>query len=207
MRRSGAAAVIAWACLLLPSSVILTPSKAEESYSLTPLEQVQYLLGVGLVDDAKDVLARFLNDSPDDIDGNFIDATIAADEQRWRDAIAIYRKILDRHPYLPRVRLDYARALYEIGDDEESSYNFRLMLAEVPDDVAPSILGFLNAINSRKRCSRRSKCSRRCSMNFWACTAKIGPRMIARIVSQSTSLMSGIPSSLWNSCACTARRS
>jgi outer membrane protein len=127
------------------------PADAQQSFSLTPIEQVQYLMAVGLLDDAQDVLARFLTDNPDDIEGNFLKATIAAEQQRWNDAIDTFRRILDEHPDLPRVRLDYARALFAAGEDQEADYNFRLVLPSVEERVASNILRFLNEINARKR--------------------------------------------------------
>jgi hypothetical protein len=78
-------------------------------------------------------------------------ATLAADDDRWSEAIEDYRKILARHPELVRVRLDYARALFETNEDEESDYNFRLVLPQVPKPVSDNVYRFLNAINARKK--------------------------------------------------------
>jgi hypothetical protein len=127
------------------------PVRAEESRSLTPIEQVEVLIGLGLLDDAKDVLAKFLEEHPRDIEGRFLQATIFVEEKRWPDAIAVYRAILDEDPDLLRVRLDYARALFENGEDEEADYNFRLVLPQVPKEVAGNIYVFLGEINARKR--------------------------------------------------------
>src|SRR5258708_32418279 len=62
-----------------------------------------------------------------------------------------YRGILAQHPDLLRVRLDYARALFEDGQDEEADYNFRLALPDVPEAATANIYGYLNQIEARKR--------------------------------------------------------
>jgi outer membrane protein len=127
-----------------------TSIAAEENPSEPATEEAKYLISVGRIQEAQILLDRILVEHPDDVDARFIRATLAADDQRWSEAIEGYRRILDQHPELVRVRLDYARALFETNEDEESDYNFRLVLPQVPKPVSDNIRVFLNAINARK---------------------------------------------------------
>lgn len=138
-------------CRALVLILLALPVAAQEVRSLSPIDQAKYLIGVGLLKDAEYVLGRILEAHPDDIEARFLEGTIAAEEKRWTDAIEWYRGILSQHPDLVRVRLDYARALFEDGQDEEADYNFRLALPDVPDAVAANIYGYLNQIDRRKR--------------------------------------------------------
>ncbi len=138
-------------CRALLLIFLALPVTAQEVRSLAPIDQAKYLIAIGLLKDAEDVLGRFLETHPDDIEARFLEATIAAEETRWSDAIKWYRGILSQHPDLLRVRLDYARALFEDGQDEEADYNFRLALPDVPEAAAANIYGYLNQIETRKR--------------------------------------------------------
>ncbi len=138
-------------CRALLLIFLALPVTAQEVRSLAPIDQAKYLIAIGLLKDAEDVLGRFLEIHPDDIEARFLEATIAAEETRWSDAIKWYRGILSQHPDLLRVRLDYARALFEDGQDEEADYNFRLALPDVPEAAAANIYGYLNQIETRKR--------------------------------------------------------
>ena len=140
-----------WSRVLLLICYLALPAAAQESRSLTSLEQAKYLIDLGLLRDAEYVLGKFLETHPDDVEARFLEATIAAEEQRWTDAIEWYRRILAQDPELLRVRLDYSRALFEDRQDEEAEYNFRLVLPNVPEAVAGNIYAFLNQINARKR--------------------------------------------------------
>src|SRR3954447_26821072 len=105
----------------------------------------------GDFDTAQQILAPIVASEPDNVEAQFLQATIATLQERWSDALVLYRRILDQHPDLLRVRLDYARALFEDHQDEEADYNFRLALPNVPEAVAGNIYTFLNRIDARKR--------------------------------------------------------
>jgi hypothetical protein len=115
------------------------------------IEDAKTAIDAQQYDAARETLATVLALRPDDPEALFLLATADARQERWGEAIALYRRILADHPELARARLDLARALFEDGQDEEADYNFRLVLPTVPETVAGNIFGFLNQINARKR--------------------------------------------------------
>lgn len=135
---------------LLQAAVLLLLVGAT-SASASPIDDAKAAIANGDLDAAQEILAPILATKPDDLDAQFLNATIATLQERWSDAIVLYRRILDQHPDLLRVRLDYARALFEDHQDEEADYNFRLALPNVPETVAGNIYTFLNQIDARKR--------------------------------------------------------
>jgi outer membrane protein len=64
-----------------------------------------------------------------------------------------YRAILVDHPEFVRVRLDLARALFELHDDDVAYYHFELALAapDLPPEVVENVHRFLTEIRRRKR--------------------------------------------------------
>jgi hypothetical protein len=119
----------------------------------TVLKDSAIAIEQGQLDLAKKMLDAVIQIEPDNIEANFLKGTIAEQEERWDDAIIIFRAILDQHPELDRVRLEYARSLFETRQDEEADYNFRLVLPRVPEIVTGNIYAFLNQIAARKRIS------------------------------------------------------
>ena len=71
-----------WSRVLLLICFLALPAAAQESRSLTPIEQAKYLIALGLLRDAEYVLGKFLETHPDDVEARFLEATIAAEEQR-----------------------------------------------------------------------------------------------------------------------------
>ena len=125
---------------LLRAAVLLLLVGATPA-SASPIDDAKAAIAKGDLDAAQEILAPILATKPEDLDAQFLNATIATLQERWPDAIVLYRRILDQHPDLLRVRLDYARALFEDHQDEEADYNFRLALPNVPEAV---ITGFFN---------------------------------------------------------------
>jgi hypothetical protein len=68
-----------------------------------------------------------------------------------REAAIVFRRILAENPNLPRVRLELARALFQMRSWRESRAEFVAVLSgDVPDQVKQNILKFINAIDARR---------------------------------------------------------
>jgi hypothetical protein len=66
-------------------------------------------------------------------------------------AEALFRRILDRHPQLLRVRLELARTLFMEKKDEQADYHFRLAAGEHPPaQVTRNIIRFREALRARR---------------------------------------------------------
>jgi len=100
------------------------------------------------LDDAKLLLERVLAANPDDREGLFLLATIAAAQKDYDRAISLYRRILVHEPNTERVRLDLARAFFLKGDYDNADRQFRFARAgDIDDAVKANIDRFLSAIN------------------------------------------------------------
>lgn len=71
-----------------------------------------------------------------------------------REAIRLFRRILVDYPGLVRVRLELARSLFILGEDDVAEQHFRLVLAgELPEAVEVNIRRYLREIHHRRRWS------------------------------------------------------
>ena len=86
----------------------------------------------------------------------FLSGLVAAQLGRHEEAIDLFRRILGRDPKLLRVRLELARAFFQIEDDDNAKRNFELVLGEdLPPNVKNNIARFLDEIR-RRRATRYS---------------------------------------------------
>lgn len=136
--------------MMIASAWAQEPMQIEEQVRKI-IEGSRVAIEQGQIDIARKMLEAAIAVRPDNPDVLFLLGTVAGREGRWDDAVTYYRKMLERHPGLIRVRLELARALFELHRDQEASYNFRLALPEVPKDVASNIYLFLSQIEARKR--------------------------------------------------------
>lgn len=71
--------------------------------------------------------------------------------RRYREAAATFRSLLDEKPDANRVRLELARVLALMGDEEGSRRQFRqAQAAGLPPDVAITVGRFINALRSSR---------------------------------------------------------
>lgn len=81
----------------------------------------------------------------------FLTGIAALGQQQYDRAIDAFRRILDRKPDLPRVRLELARALFEKGDDKGARHHFEQVLAAgLPTAVEANVRRFLERIRQRR---------------------------------------------------------
>lgn len=125
--------------------------------TLSPAETLalaEQLVTAGEFDQAKAVLqALEQSASPrvDQVQVQFLLGMIALGESDYLRARDVFRRILETRPDLPRVRLELARSLYMLEEDDAAAYHFRLALAQAPSpEVAANIERFLTSIESRR---------------------------------------------------------
>jgi len=116
--------------------------------TLTNIQAAQLLIANNRLDDAKRLLEQDLAAKPDDIETQFLLATIAVAQKDYDRAISLYRRILVREPDAERVRLDLARAFFLKGDYDNADRQFRFARAgDIDDAVKTNVDHFLSAIN------------------------------------------------------------
>lgn len=80
----------------------------------------------------------------------FLSGQLAGMRENWGKAIEEYRAILITDPKAVRVRLELARALFEIKDYPAALYHFELALSEpLPDEAQKNVLRFVRDIRFR----------------------------------------------------------
>ncbi len=140
-----AAALLAAVAAFAPAAAAQENSK---TFVISDLQAAQILIVNNRLDDAKRLLEHVLAANPDDREGLFLLATIAAAEKDYDTAISLYRRILVQKPDTERVRLDLARTFFLKGDYDNADRQFRFARAgDVDDGVKANIDHFLSAIN------------------------------------------------------------
>jgi len=123
-----------------------------KNISVEPIEGAKIAIEIGNYAAAGRILAAVLRDDPSSTEALFLMGEMASRQRKFADAIPYYRKIIVDHPNMVRVRLDLARALFEIRDDDSAEYNFHLALAEgdLPHTVIDNVERYLAIIRSRR---------------------------------------------------------
>jgi outer membrane protein len=130
----------------------------EQSIKLT-IEQVfttvNQLILSNQLQAAKGILVQLEHAKADPIQIRFLRGMIAGAEGDWKTAAANYRTILANNPELLRVRLELARALYELKDGDNAKRQFEMVLASknLPPSVVENIRLFLSTIYTQKHWS------------------------------------------------------
>jgi hypothetical protein len=137
------------ACLALIAACWFSNAFAQTGDPVEPLRQA---ILAGTWPDAERELAQIQGRiDVDQIEILFLTGMIAVGQQQWTRAEDAFRRIVDRHPDLPRVRLELARALYEQGKDPGARHHFELALAgKLPAAAEANVLGYLERIRRRK---------------------------------------------------------
>ena len=96
-------------------------------------------------------LAKAPSPQVDHMQVRFLLGMIAVSQEDYETAVETFRTILDEQPDLVRVRLELARALFALKQDQAARYHFRLALAaDLPEEAQMNIKMFLAAIEQRK---------------------------------------------------------
>ena len=128
--------------------LLLAPIEGRATdYSADP----KMLIASGQYDDALVLLDRRLAADSRDVEALFLTGMIALRQGRSKEAILNFRRALDVQPKATRIRLEFARALYDARRDEESDYNFRLAIADRPPaPVIATIIRFRESLRARR---------------------------------------------------------
>lgn len=87
----------------------------------------------------------------DPVDYYFLVGMLAQVRNQPARAAQAFRKALAIRPEVPRIRLELAQALFNMGDDEAARFHFeRVLAAELPDEVADNVRNFLARIRQRR---------------------------------------------------------
>jgi tetratricopeptide (TPR) repeat protein len=131
----------------------LAEQGAGSETAISVLDAAKLAINAGDLAAARDILNIALSRDPGSIEARFLLGELESRAGNFKAAIEHYRAILVDHPELVRVRLDLARALFELGDDEVASYHFQLALAapDLPPEVITNVHRFLAEIHRRKR--------------------------------------------------------
>ena len=132
---------------------------ADEAPSERVFDAPQFIEGLirqGQIGQA-DTLLQAVREAGDESDQIlFLSGLVAAQLGRHSEAIGFFRRVLGRDPKLLRVRLELARAFFQVKDDENAKRNFELVLSEnLPPNVKDNIARFLDEIR-RRRATRYS---------------------------------------------------
>ena len=137
-----------------PDAIGVSVPLAELSSVMSPEDVIavaKRLIMARQTDPARRLLEDVADRAPDPVEITFLLASIAVTEQRYDDAVDLYRDILTNQPSLTRVRLELARTLFLNKEDEAAEHHFRLVLATEPKGlVATNIRKFLDAIWDRR---------------------------------------------------------
>jgi hypothetical protein len=116
----------------------------------------QALLKEGRVDDAEKIYTALRADQNEEIriESLFQLAQIRLAQNRFRQAISLFLEILNKHPNLPRVRLELARAYFLDKNYEDAAFQFELVKGgDLPPEVLANVDIFLDAIRREKNWS------------------------------------------------------
>lgn len=109
------------------------------------------LIDTGHYDEALVLLQQLEADGAGGAQRDFLDGMLALAREDYRRAEAMFRKILRGDPSLVRVRLELARTLFLMKEDEDADYHFRLAIAARPEPaVIANIARFREAIRARR---------------------------------------------------------
>jgi hypothetical protein len=143
-----AQAFILAACLLLTG----LEAAAQERLTMPALEFARIAIANGDLDTARSILDKILARDPKDLEANILMAQLEVRQGNLRAAAERYEDILGRDPTLLGVRLELAKTLFELHDDERAAFHFNHALAgPLPETTRLAVVRYLAAIRARKR--------------------------------------------------------
>lgn len=118
---------------------VAQPARADEAAEKAAFEQAEQLIAQRRFDDARKLLAATPRNSDyARVYGAFVQARIDEETGRLTSARDAYRKILEAHPSLARVRLQLARTLAKLEDTDAARRHFEFVLGAA-DATAPYV--------------------------------------------------------------------
>lgn len=140
-----------FAVVLLCASLIAAPAMAQQpgqAVAISETGAAQLLVANGRLDDARRLLEYVLSSRPEDRDALFLLGNVAVAQNKYDEAVSLFRRLLVLEPDAERVRLELARAFFLKGDYQNSDRQFRFARAgDIPDTTKQNIDHFLGAIS------------------------------------------------------------
>lgn len=140
------------ACGISALALMAQPARAD-TINVPASDLVRAAIAQQQYDLARRILEEMLRNQPGNVEASFMLAQVDGDDGHLAEAAERYRKILAAQPDLVRVRLELARTLFLLKDDDDAAeYNFRLVLAlpDLPPEVRHNVQVFLDAIRLRR---------------------------------------------------------
>lgn len=142
----------ALACALLVSAPALAQGAngqaATQQQTISDVAAAQLLVANNRLDDARKLLEYILSSRPEDRDALFLLGNVAVAQNKYDEAVSLFRRLLVLEPDAERVRLELARAFFLKGDYQNADRQFRFARAgDIPDAAKENIDHFLGAIS------------------------------------------------------------
>jgi tetratricopeptide (TPR) repeat protein len=142
----------ALACALLVSMPALAQGAngqaATQQQTISDVAAAQLLVANNRLDDARKLLEYILSSRPEDRDALFLLGNVAVAQNKYDEAVSLFRRLLVLEPDAERVRLELARAFFLKGDYQNADRQFRFARAgDIPDAAKENIDHFLGAIS------------------------------------------------------------
>ena len=140
------------ACALLLSTPTLAQDAnsqgPKQSQTISDVAAAQLLITNNRLDDARKLLEYVLSSRPQDRDALFLLGNVAVAQNKYDEAISLFRRLLVLEPDAERVRLELARAFFLKADYQNADRQFRFARAgDIPDAAKENIDHFLGAIS------------------------------------------------------------
>lgn len=130
--------------------VIVGAVRASE-VEVRAVEIVQQLLGAGRIEEAGSLLSELRAAGDASAETLFLSGLAARALGEPESSIAYLRAAVDAAPELPRIRLEYARALFDARRDIEAASEFKAVLRQgVPRPVRRNVERFLTELERRR---------------------------------------------------------
>jgi tetratricopeptide (TPR) repeat protein len=142
----------ALACVFLVSVPALAQDgnehAATQKQAISDIAAAQLLVTNNRLDDARKLLEYILSARPEDRDALFLLGNVAVAQNKYDEAISLFRRQLVLEPGAERVRLELARAFFLKRDYQNADRQFRFARAgDIPDAAKENIDHFLGAIS------------------------------------------------------------
>lgn len=146
-----------WVAALVPAALLASPAAAQVSIGNLSSTDLFALAdrarAAGRLDDAARIYDALAHDPDAEVraEARFRKGMMLAAARRYRDAASAFRALLDEKPAAARVRLELARVLAAMGEEDAAKRELRQAEAGgLPPDVAVTVENFAHALRSTR---------------------------------------------------------